>query len=204
MDEAVCEINGRTIESAGLLGLAPERLRTDLVDWWGHREPKINGPGWRASPLPLLSLTAYALSSEKGIWMPRRAALGLLLAIAVPAFAAEPEPSAARYSFVPVAAGALRLDTETGEVSLCVAGAKAPSCTRVSENVRLTVGERAKLEAEIAALETRVAALEAREQAGGIADEIPMGRVRILAARMFDHFVGAVRAVKHDIEGDEL
>ena len=62
--------------------------------------------------------------------MPRWVVLGLLLAVAAPAVAADPETPAARYAFIPVAAGALRLDTETGEVSLCVVGAQAPSCTR--------------------------------------------------------------------------
>lgn len=137
--------------------------------------------------------------------MPRWAALGLFLAVAAPA-AAEPETPVARYAFVPVAAGALRLDTETGEVSLCVGGARAPSCTRVAENVRLTVGERAKLDAKIAALETRVAALEAwqREAARPEAEEEAMGRVKILSARVMSHFVDAVRAVRRDLRGEEL
>ncbi len=144
--------------------------------------------------------------------MLRSVVLALLLALAPPAVAGETETVAGRYAFVPVAAGALRLDTETGEVSLCVVGNGATVCTRVSENIRLTVGERAKLEAKIAdlgahvsALDARVAALEARErEAVDSADEAAMDRVKVLAAQMMRHFVGAVRAVKDDIGGDEL
>jgi BMFP domain-containing protein YqiC len=144
--------------------------------------------------------------------MPRFVFLALLLALAPPAVAGETESATGRYAFVAVAAGALRLDTETGEVSLCVVGDGATICTRVSENIRLTIGERAKLEAKIAelgahvsALDARVDALEARErEAVDSADEAAMNRVKTLAAQMMRHFVGAVRAVKDDIEGNEL
>ena len=146
--------------------------------------------------------------------MSRPIVLGLMLAVAAPAVAAGPEPAGGRYAFVPVAAGALRLDTDTGDVSLCVGGTAAPTCTRVSENVRLTVGERAKLEAKIAEIESRVGAFEAQiatlelqaQQASGSpsADETAMRRVKILATRLVNHFVGAVGAVKNDLRGSQL
>src|SRR4051812_41554588 len=137
-------------------------------------------------------------------WMLRIFGFGLLLAFAAPATAGEPEPPIGRYAFVPTPDGALRLDTETGEVSLCITGERAPSCTRVSENVRLTVGERAKLEAAIAQLETRVATLEARERATAMpaADQVAMGRVKTLAARAMQHLAAAVGKVKHDLRGE--
>lgn len=60
-----------------------------------------------------------------------------------------------RYLMVPNAAGALRLDTETGEVAQCGAGAAAASC-------RLLPDERTAYEAEIRRLEERLLALEGR------------------------------------------
>jgi len=133
--------------------------------------------------------------------MPRFLAVALLVAAAAPAFG-EDSPSAARYAFVPVAAGALRLDTESGEVSLCVGGGgTAPACTRVSENIRLTVGERARLEAKVAELEARLAMLEAheRQSAAPLGDGKAIHRVKVLADRLMDHFVDAVRAVKNQL-----
>jgi hypothetical protein len=138
--------------------------------------------------------------------MPRFLILAFLVAVVAPsAAAAEGDSVAPRYGFVPVAGGALRLDTETGEVSLCIAGEKAAVCTSVAENVRLTTGERAKLKAKITELDARVAALEASAwETADRADDAAMDRVKLLAERMMRHFVGAVRGVKHDNEGDEL
>lgn len=156
--------------------------------------------------------------------MARSAVLALFLAAIVPGPGLAEESAVGRYAFVPVEAGALRLDTETGEVSLCVGGHRAPSCTRVSENIRLTLGERVKLETRIAELEARVAAtgarvdateqhafqiearvtaIEARErEAEKFAADAAMKRLKVLAAER--RFVGVVRDVKRNIGSDEL
>lgn len=158
--------------------------------------------------------------------MARSAVLALLFAAIVPALGLAQEPAGGRYAFAPVAEGALRLDTETGEVSLCVGGRRAPSCTRLSENIRLTLSERAKLEAQIAELEAKIAAteqrvatteehasltearvtaIEARErEAEKFAADAAMKRLKVLAAEMVRRFVGVVRDVKRNIGSDEL
>jgi hypothetical protein len=134
--------------------------------------------------------------------MLRLTAFGLVLGVAGPAIAAEAD--ATRYAFVPVLAGTLRLDTQTGEVSLCAAGRDAAACTRVSENIRLTISERAKLEARIDDREARVSDLEkaAREQERASEDAVE--RVDMLATRMMRHFLGIVRAVKREVRSSEL
>jgi hypothetical protein len=151
--------------------------------------------------------------------MARSAVLALFLAAIVPGLGLAQESVAARYAFVPVTEGALRLDIETGEVSLCVGGHRAPSCMRVSENIRMTLGERAKLEARIAATEqrvaaiedhaslteARVAAIETRErEAEEFAAAAAMQRLKVLAGEMMRHFVGVVRDVTHNLGSDEL
>ena len=54
--------------------------------------------------------------------MARSAVLALFFAAIVPGLGLAQEPAGGRYAFVPIAEGALRLDIETGEVSLCVGG----------------------------------------------------------------------------------
>ena len=158
--------------------------------------------------------------------MARSAVLALFLAAIVPGLGLAEESVGGRYAFVPVTEGALRLDIETGEVSLCVGGHRAPSCMRLSENIRLTLGERAKLEARIAELEARiaatgqrvaamenhasltearVAAIETRKRdAEEFAAGAAMQRLKVLAGEMMRHFVGAVRDVTHNPGSDEL
>jgi hypothetical protein len=158
--------------------------------------------------------------------MARSAVLALFFAVIVPGLGLAQESVGGRYAFVPVTEGALRLDIETGEVSLCVGGHRAPSCTRLSENIRLTLGERAKLEARIAELEARIAAAEQRVAAMGehasqtearvaaietrereteeFAADAAMQRLKMLAGEMMRHFVGTVRDVTHNLGSDEL
>jgi hypothetical protein len=150
----------------------------------------------------------------------------VFFAAIVPAMGLAQEPAGGRYAFVPVAAGALRLDTESGEVSLCVGGVRAPSCTRLSENIRLTLGDRQRLEARIAALEAklaatewrvatnaehasrteaRVAAIETRDLEGeGFAADATLRRLKVLASKMMRHFGGVVHEAARNIGSDEL
>jgi hypothetical protein len=158
--------------------------------------------------------------------MARSAVLALFFAAIVPGLGLAQEPAGGRYAFVRVAEGALRLDIETGEVSLCVGGHRVPSCTRLSENIRLTLGERAKLEARIAELEAKIAATEQRvgtteqyasqtdarvaaieirqREAEEFAADAAMQRVRVLAGEMMRHLAGAVRDVKQNRSSDEF
>lgn len=129
------------------------------------------------------------------------AIVALTASLLQPASAADPET---RYVFVPVAEGALRLDTESGEVSLCAPTGEAPSCTRVSENIRLTLSERTKLEARLEALEERVSALETEAEQARAIDADSMDRVDFLATRMMRHFLGIVRAVKHEVRNQSF
>ena len=158
--------------------------------------------------------------------MARSAVLALFFAAIVPGVGLAQAPAGGRYAFMPVAEGALRLDIETGEVSLCVGGHRAPACTRLSENIRLTLGERAKLEARIAELEAKIAATEQRaattaehasqtdarvaaieirqREAEEFAADAAMQRLKVLAGEMMRRLAGAVRDLKQNVSSDEL
>jgi len=82
----------------------------------------------------------------------------LFCAVATPVGAETPPPpagsDAGRFSMTPVANGFLRLDTRTGQTSLCTVSGDQAQC-------RASADERAALEAEIARLSQENAALKA-------------------------------------------
>jgi hypothetical protein len=85
-------------------------------------------------------------------------AVGLVSALASPLRAETPAPPTGvengRFTMTPVANGFLRLDTRTGQTSLCSVSADQAQC-------RAGADERAALEAEIARLTRENAALKA-------------------------------------------
>jgi hypothetical protein len=81
----------------------------------------------------------------------------LVFAITISAAGAS-EPTSARYAFVPVEAGALRLDSVTGEVAFCTAEGGAVVCTAAAEDSAAPSGEPSRLEARVVALEERPSA----------------------------------------------
>jgi hypothetical protein len=74
--------------------------------------------------------------------------------------AADPAPETkGRYTMTPVEGGFMRLDTETGAVSLCTRKVDAWSCEPVADK-STTGGDNARLEAENKDLKDRIKALE--------------------------------------------
>ena len=86
------------------------------------------------------------------------------IALAAPAFAEEemPDSDHGRYSFSKVAEGFLRLDTQTGQVSVCSQRTLGWAC-------QATPDDRTVLENEIARLRTENAALKKEMLAHGLA-----------------------------------
>jgi hypothetical protein len=141
----------------------------------------------------------------------RLTALMLVLLFAAPAVAEE-RGSAQRYAFVRVEAGALRLDTATGDVWLCHGGDGAPGCSLLVEATPDGTEGAAELEAQIEALDRRIAELEARiaaleaaaERGEFLSDEEAMDRVLALSERMMRRLFGMVRDMQREMEGEEL
>jgi hypothetical protein len=127
------------------------------------------------------------------------------LAAATPAAAQEAAP-VPRYTFTPVPDGALRLDTQTGDVSFCAGTAASGACTPVVDEARQKPPAGATAaDDRIAALERRIAALEARvEQAPSALEDENMDRVLTLTDRMLRQFFGLVREMKRDLQGETL
>ncbi len=102
--------------------------------------------------------------------------------------------SVGRYAFVPAENGVFRLDTETGEVSLCMERSGTLVCLRAPGQM---AGGPARDADSSAALEARIAALEAGSSAAHTRrrDEA-LGRVKTLAERMLGRVVALVREIK--------
>ncbi len=136
----------------------------------------------------------------------RSTTLLLFASLAAGPAAAQDAAPAPRYVFTPVQDGALRLNTETGEVSFCAGVPEARACTIVPDQARESAAAiPAPSETRIAALEARIAALEARIAEGGLpADGETMERVFSLTDRMMRQFFGLVRDLKRDMHGETL
>jgi hypothetical protein len=130
-----------------------------------------------------------------------RAAI-LLVASALAAAPAAAQECTARYSFVQVEAGALRLDMETGAVALCRAGADGAHCTEAAAASPGTIDT--ALVDRLAALEARVASLEAERDGGPLPDDEAMDRVMALTERAMRRFFSVVEGMKREMEGNEL
>jgi hypothetical protein len=126
-----------------------------------------------------------------------------LVVVATAAAAQEPQP-AARFVFVPVEQGTLRLDTATGAVSLCAGGADALACRPLPDEARAAEEETEKLAQRVETLERRIAALERKGPASEPFDAEAMDRAAVLAERMMRRFFGMVRDMKRDFEQEEL
>jgi hypothetical protein len=127
----------------------------------------------------------------------------LPLVVVATAAAAQEPPPAARFVFVPVEQGTLRLDTATGAVSLCAGEADALACRPLPDEARAEE-ETEKLAQRIETLERRIATLEKNSLASEPFDAEAMDRAAVLAERMMRRFFGMVRDMKRDFEQEEL
>lgn len=129
-------------------------------------------------------------------------ALFLATVLVPPVAAAETAPAAEEgFSLQPATGDYLKVDRNSGSVSLCSARAGVWSCQLIPDD-RLAYEERiAELEADNGRLEKRVAELEAR--AGGDRkplfdqeDERRLQRFLDLSDRMFRHFFDFARSLR--------
>jgi hypothetical protein len=115
-----------------------------------------------------------------------------------PAPKAAPESENGRYSMSPVADGVLRLDTRSGQVSLC----RQKSDSWVCE---ATADDRAAYEKEITRLQVKVAGLEAElgRQPGSdlkLPSDADVDRVMKFFETVFRRFIGMIEGLQRENE----
>lgn len=127
-----------------------------------------------------------------------RAVTVSMFAIMLASQASAQEPAPGRYSMEKTDAGIIRLDTQTGEVSVCKENAGQVSC-------HMAADERAAFELELDLLTKRVESLEKAVESGALAsrpalpsnDEIDQALG--IMERMMQKFYGIVK----DLEGKD-
>ena len=138
--------------------------------------------------------------------MMRQAPFFLLLALACSCAAARAETPAAnpapesengRYSMSPVANGVLRLDTRTGQVSLCRQKSETWVCEAAAD-------DRAAYEKEIARLQEKNASLQAQlGKPGGdikLPSDAELDRVMKFFENVFRRFIGMIEGLQRENE----
>ena len=160
MDEAVLQIDGCASKNACLPGLLPKRSRNDLID------DSVHG---RLSETRRL-LTAVCRketglsTAGKGSEMKRL--FWILLLLALPAYTYAQDTNPSRFQLERTESGFIRLDRETGAVSLCREAEGNLVC-------RMAADERAAYEKELDLLGERVTALEKRLDAQPSQNALP-------------------------------
>jgi hypothetical protein len=125
----------------------------------------------------------------------------IVLILALPSQGLAQEQATAetgRFTFSPVPEGQLRLDTRTGEVSLCHRRAGSYVCEAVAD-------DRAAYEREIARLKETIAALEAsgkRDAKPGlqVPSDADIDRAVSMIERFFRRFMGVIEDLKREAE----
>ncbi|CZT34118.1 hypothetical protein [Rhizobium sp. 9140] len=127
-------------------------------------------------------------------------AIVALLAGAVPALAQEPVPG--RYSMQKTETGIARLDTQTGEVTLCQEKAGDLVC-------RMAADERTAYDLELDLLEKRVETLEkaVKDAPSGFSPRLPtqeeIDQTMGIMDRMLRSFMGIARDFGREWQGEE-
>lgn len=114
-----------------------------------------------------------------------------------------PPADGPRFSFSPAEGGALRLDTQTGTVSLCANSPTGYACTLLPDDRKVYEDQIAQLRAELAAVRAQTAAAEKEEQEladGNLSGDQPPNPDDINAA--FDYAERTLRWLRGLITGE--
>lgn len=115
----------------------------------------------------------------------------LLLACLLPTDALAQD--AERYQLERTENGYVRLDTRTGEMSICQERSDQLVCRVAADEREAMEADSDGLRAELDALERRVAALEEGRAAGGLPSEEELDRTLSFMERFFRTFMGLAR-----------
>ena len=135
--------------------------------------------------------------------MPRKMVVLVALSALVPAFPAMAQ-DVERYQLERTENGYVRLDTQTGRMTVCQEHAGELVCRAASDERAGSSGaERGGLQARIEELEARIEALEANPPAQGLPTEDEFEQSMGYMEQFFRRFMGIVRDFERDSGADE-
>jgi hypothetical protein len=127
-------------------------------------------------------------------------ASGLALLIAAGAHAQEPGSS--RYTLERTENGFVRLDTRTGEMSICTERTGQLVCRLAADERRAFEESLSDLSARVEELEKRLDMLAPREQDPGIPDEAELDRALTAMEKMMRRFFGMVEELQKEFDDE--
>lgn len=121
------------------------------------------------------------------------------LAMAAPSHAQD----AGRYRLERTQSGFVRMDTETGRMTLCEESAGALACAPAADQRDASADEIDRMARRIEALEKRVAELEGGPRVGGMPTEEEFERTMGFMERFFRRFIGVVKGLEQEYGSTE-
>lgn len=110
------------------------------------------------------------------------------------------EPIANRFTLEKTENGFVRMDTQTGEMSICTEKDGQLVCRLAADERRALEDSLSDLSARVAELERRLDALAPGESSDGIPDEAELDRALSAMEKMMRGFFGMVEELKKDLE----
>lgn len=110
------------------------------------------------------------------------------------------EPIANRFTLEKTENGFVRMDTQTGEMSICTEKDGQLVCRLAADERRALEDSLSDLSARVAELERRLDTLASGESRDGIPDEAELDRALSAMEKMMRGFFGMVEELKKDLE----
>lgn len=123
-----------------------------------------------------------------------------VLALPIAAAAYAQEPGSSRYTLERTGNGFVRLDTRTGEMSICTEKTGQLVCRLAADERRAFEESLSDLSARVEALENRLDALAPAEQDSGIPDEAELDRALNAMEKMMRRFFGMVEELEKEFD----
>lgn len=124
------------------------------------------------------------------------------LALIIPVQAFSQEPAASRYIMEKTENGFVRLDTRTGEMSICTQKTGQLVCRLAADERRAFEETLSDLSARVEVLENRLDALAPAEESTGIPDEAELDRAIGAMEKMMRRFFGMVEELQKDFDDE--
>ena len=122
------------------------------------------------------------------------------LALIMPVQAQSEEPAASRFTMEKTETGFVRMDTLTGEMSICAEKAGQLVCRLAADERRAFEETLSDLSARVEALESRLNALAPPAEGGELPDDAELDRAIGAMEKMMRRFFGMVEELQKDFD----